>query len=406
MSEPKRCRTRIARTPLDMEMQAHHRIKRGDMEVQEQREDRLSRLPDDILHSILRGLPLKHAARTSALSRRWARTWLRALASSRVLDFTDHDFARGQAPARAAATVSRCLQLHAEYGAPLDVFRLAVTAPAPAPGSTGAFERDVVGWVVSAVARGAREVEVDLRPPPPPLAAKADAGDESAAFVELPGDLFVATSSLARLALGGFRLRAVPAGLAEGLRSLSLGHADVTDEAVRDIVSSCRALEVLSLQGCNLLRSIRIDGETLRSLEIVRCLGVRELRVNAPSLESFAFHGDNVYSTSDDDDDDLSSAVDLGSTPALRDAYLSHIGFDDAKNAYDEREYAYSNFLSCVAHARVLTLCSVGLLVCSRKNPSFESGKMPSVKFINHSFYPRISICGHSLVMIRSWKLI
>lgn len=382
-----------------MEMQSHHRIKRGDMEVHEQREDRLSRLPDDILHSILRGLPLKHAARTSALSRRWARTWLRALASSRVLDFTDHDFARGQAPARAAATVSRCLQLHAEYGAPLDVFRLAVTAP----GSTGAFERDVVGWVASAVARGAREVEVDLRPP---LAAKADAGDESAAFVELPGDLFVATSSLARLALGGFRLRAVPAGLAEGLRSLSLSHADVTDEAVRDIVSSCRALEVLSLRSCNLLRSVRIAGETLRSLEIVRCLGVRELRVNAPSLESFAFHGDNVYSTSDDDDEDLSSAVDLGSTPALRDAYLSHIGFDDAKNAYDEREYAYSNFLSCVAYARVLTLCSVGLLVCSRKNPSFESGKMPSVKFINHSFYPRISICGHSLVMIRSWKLI
>lgn len=138
--------------------------------------------------------------------------------------------------------------------------------------------------------------------------------------------------------------------------------SDVTDEAVRDIVSSCRALEVLSLRSCNLLRSVRIAGETLRSLEIVRCLGVRELRVNAPSLESFAFHGDNVYSTSDDDEEDLSSAVDLGSTPALRDAYLSHIGFDDAKNAYDEREYAYSNFLSCVAHARVLTLCSVGLL--------------------------------------------
>ncbi|XP_066314126.1 putative F-box/LRR-repeat protein At4g15060 isoform X2 [Miscanthus floridulus] len=340
-----------------MEMQSRHRSKRGAIEVQEpEGEDRLSRLPDDILHSILRGLPLKHAARTSALSRRWARTWLRALASSRVLDFTDRDFGRGQARA-AAATVSCCLRFHAERCAALDVFRVALTSPVPGTGAA-AFERDVGAWVASAVARGAREVEVDLRPPP----TKRGAVDESAAFVELLGDLFVATNSLARLALGGFSLRTVPAGAAglAGLRSLSLSHADVTGEAVRGVVSSCRALEFLSLSSCNLLKSVRIASGTLRVLEIVRCPAVRELRVNAPALESFAFHGDTVYSS---DYDDLSSAVDLGSTPALRQAYLSHIGFDDDVNAYQDREYAYSNFLSCVAHARALTLCSVGLLL-------------------------------------------
>ena len=342
-----------------MEMQWRHRSKRGGA-IKQEGEDRLSRLPDDILHSILRGLPLKHAARTSALSRRWARTWLRALASSRALDFTDRDFARGQqassrAAAAAAATVSCCLRLHAEHGAPLDVFRVALMSPAP-----GTFERDVVAWVASAVARGAREVEVYLTRPP----TKGGAVDETAALVELPGDLFVATNSLARLALGGFSLRAVPGGAAAGLaglRSLSLSHADVADEAVRDVVSSCRALEHLSLRSCGLLRSVRIAGAaTLRALEIVRCPAVRELRVTAPALESFAFHGDTVYW---DGYGDPYSAVDLGSTPALRDAYLSHIGFDDDVNAYQDREYVYSNFLSCVAHARALTLCSVGLLV-------------------------------------------
>ncbi|CAD6239080.1 unnamed protein product [Miscanthus lutarioriparius] len=321
-----------------MEMQSRHRSKRGAIEVHEQEgEDRLSRLPDDILHSILRRLPLKHAARTSALSRRWARTWLRALASSRVLDFTDRDFARGQASARAAAaTVSCCLRLHAEHGAPLDVFRVALTSPAP--GSASAFEWDVVGWVASGVARGAREVEVYLTPPP----TKGDADDGIAAFVELPGYLFVATNSLARLALGGFSLRAVPAALTglAGLRSLSLSHADVTGEAVRGVVSSCRALELLSLSSYSLLKSIRIASETLRVLEIVRCPAVR---VNAPALESFAFHGDTVYSS---DYDDL-----FCRRPGL------HAG-----SAGRDREYAYSNFLSCVAHARALTLCSVGLL--------------------------------------------
>ena len=119
-----------------MEMQSRHRSKSGAIEVQEQEgEDRLSRLPDDILHSILRGLPLKHAARTSALSRRWARTWLRALASSRVLDFTDRDFGRGQARA-AAATVSCCLRFHAERCAALDVFRVPLTSPARSSGTS------------------------------------------------------------------------------------------------------------------------------------------------------------------------------------------------------------------------------------------------------------------------------
>ena len=121
-------------------------------------EDRLSSLPED-LHSILRDLPLKHAARTSALSRRWVPQWIRALADSRVLDFTDRDFARGQPPARAAATVGRCLRLHAEHGATLDALRVALVSP-PGPGS-GAFGRDVIGWVAAALARGAREVNVD-----------------------------------------------------------------------------------------------------------------------------------------------------------------------------------------------------------------------------------------------------
>ncbi|OQU83053.1 hypothetical protein SORBI_3005G068101 [Sorghum bicolor] len=162
-------------------------------------EDRLSSLPDDLLHAILRGLPLKQ--------------WLRALAASRVLDLTDRDFARDQSPARAAAMVSHRLRLHTEHGVPLDVLRQ----------SDGSFGRDVIGWIAAAVRRGAREVEVDVL--------------HLTAFLELelPGDLFQARNSLEWVALGGLSLRVVPlpaAGLA-GLRSLSLSHADVTNEAVR-----------------------------------------------------------------------------------------------------------------------------------------------------------------------------
>ncbi|KAG0517487.1 hypothetical protein BDA96_09G093300 [Sorghum bicolor] len=196
-------------------MESHHSSKTSNCRAME--EDRLSSLPDDLLHAILCGLPLKQ--------------WLRALAASWVLDLTDRDFARDQSPARAAATVSHRLRLHAEHGAPLDVLRVALASP-PSLGaagpSDGSFRWDVIGWIAAAVRRGAREVEVDVL--------------HLTTFLELelPGDLFQARNSLERVALGGLSLRVVPlpaAGLA-GLRSLSLSHADVTDEVVRGILAS------------------------------------------------------------------------------------------------------------------------------------------------------------------------
>jgi len=329
---------------------------RGAMEE----EDRLSSLSDDLLHAILRALPLKQAVRTSALSRRWARQWLRALAASRVLDLTDRDFARGQPPARAAATVSRCLRLHAEHGAPLDVLRVALVSPPPSgPGpSDGAFGRDVIGWVAAAVRRGAREVEVDLQH----LTPSQD--DDAAFLLELPGDLFQARNSLERVALGGLSLRAVrfpTAGLA-GLRSLSLSNADVTDEAVRGILSSCRALESLSLRNCSLLTSVSVASKRLRDLQLLGCRAVQELRVDAPALESLTLYGHVCWSEPDQTWQEANPVFFdfVGDMPALRDAYLSHLGCGDYNVVHD---MAYPCLYYVVAHARILTLCSIGLLV-------------------------------------------
>jgi hypothetical protein len=47
-------------------------------------EDRLSRLPDEILYCIYHGLQLKDAVRTSRVSTRYKTTWLEALAASAV----------------------------------------------------------------------------------------------------------------------------------------------------------------------------------------------------------------------------------------------------------------------------------------------------------------------------------
>ena len=183
--------------------------------------------------------------------------------------------------------------------------------------------------------------------------------DAAAAFLDLPGDLFHARSSLERLALGRLSLRAVtlPAAGLAGLRSLSLSHTDVTDEALRGVLGTCRALESLSLRCCPLLAAVRVASERLRALELLGCRAVRELRVAAPALESFALYGDVILSTADWCE---SVAVDFAAAPALRDVYLSHmVGFDTLDRNHDH----YYPFVYHVPQARILTLCSVGLVV-------------------------------------------
>ncbi|CAL4976866.1 unnamed protein product [Urochloa decumbens] len=350
-----------------MESQSHRRRRRRRSSAATAEEDRLSSLPDDLLQSILRGLPLKHAVRTSALSRRWAHRWLRALAASLVLDLTDRDFARGQPPARAAATVTRCLWLHAEHGAPLHAFRVALVSPPP---RSRRLVGDVVGWVSAAVARGAREVEVDLAPPPPQ--EEEDDGRGAAALVKLPADVFRARSSLERLALGVFSLRtlAFPAAGLAGLRSLSLTNTNVTDDAVRLVLTTCPALESLVLIRCPLLASVTVASETLRVLEVAGCRAVRALRVAAPALESLAFHGRIFYFHGRSYGDPV--VFELGAMPALRDAYLSHLGCDfDFGVAQDEQTYPY--LYNAVAHARTLTICSAVLVLLQQAHSADET---------------------------------
>ncbi|TVU22525.1 hypothetical protein EJB05_32231, partial [Eragrostis curvula] len=181
---------------------------------------------------------------------------------------------------------------------------------------------------------GARDVEVDLTPTHGNR-AQLDAEQDGKASMELTGDVFLTENSLARLSLYRFSLRAVPPGLA-GLRSLSLSRADITDETVQAVLSTCRSLEFLTLSRCHQLTSVRIAGDNLRSMELVRCLGVRELRVAAPALESLAFHGNILCLDDSEDDDERVAAVDLGAAPALRDAYLSHLGFGTEDDVHDK----------------------------------------------------------------------
>lgn len=77
--------------------------------------DRVNSLPNYILHSILHGVPLRDTVRTRGVSHRFEKTRQDALATSSLLDFTDHTFVTGKVHALAPTviTVERCLNSNA-----------------------------------------------------------------------------------------------------------------------------------------------------------------------------------------------------------------------------------------------------------------------------------------------------
>ncbi|CAL4996139.1 unnamed protein product [Urochloa decumbens] len=359
-------------------MESHSQRRRASMQEEEE-DDRLSSLPDELLHSILRDLPLKDAVRTGALSRRWAPQWARALAASPFLDL-----AGVVVPGSAAATIGRCIA-EDHGGAPaLDVFRIALRVEPPSP----ALRRDIAGLVAAAVARGAREVDVKVDLAPLPVVQDEDAPLAPPPWVvELPGDLFQqqqarpsssAARLLERLALGRFSLKSVPlpAAALAGLRSLSLSHCDdLVEEELEGVLASCPALESLSLRSCPDLTAVTVASSRLRALQVVGCWALEELWVDAPALESLTLYGHTSYRL-------LGPIVEfhVGAAPLLRDAYLSHLHPGDCIDIAHDCSYPY--LYSAVANARILTLCSTGWAIL-RWSPEVENLHGPYVDMPN-----------------------
>jgi hypothetical protein len=118
----------------------------------------------------------------------------------------------------------------------------------------------------------------------------------------------------------------------------------------------------LSLRNCSLLTSVSVASKRLRDLQLLGCRAVQELRVDAPALESLTLYGHVCWSEPDQTWQEANPVFFdfVGDMPALRDAYLSHLGCGDYNVVHD---MAYPYLYYVVAHARILTLCSIGLLV-------------------------------------------
>ena len=227
--------------------------------------DHISKLPDDILGTIISLLRTKDGARTQALSRRWRPLWRSAplnLDASYSLCF--NEFKR-------FSIVSKILSDH--------------------PGPTRRFvcnyipedAAQVESWFHSRALDGLQDLDIGFHPLDPPH------GFEFEERYLLPPFVFRCASTLvvATFSLCDFPKEITPSLSFSSLKQLNLWRVPISEDVFHHVISSCHVLESLDLESIGDVGCFLISSPTLRSVGLCDCFsGKGELVIeDAPHLE-------------------------------------------------------------------------------------------------------------------------
>jgi hypothetical protein len=199
--------------------------------------DRLSALPDALLHHVMSFMKAWDVSRTCVLSRRWRNLWASApCVDIRVGRYSD-------APENYDKFVYRLL-LSREPLAPVETLRLR----SPGEDDHDFDMDDVRMWISHAIRRNARVIQLS---------------GHLHVCMEIDGADFVSCN----------------------LRVLKFSYAELDDKALRLICSRCTSLEELELKHCE-VGGREVVSASLKSLAMVKCKFTRNLSVDAPRLVS------------------------------------------------------------------------------------------------------------------------
>ncbi|RLN30056.1 hypothetical protein C2845_PM05G17720 [Panicum miliaceum] len=232
--------------------------------------DRISALPDDLLHLILTFVcEAKAVTRTAALSRRWRRVWIHAqhlaLSDTRLLRSAESDQFVGFVDWVLAQRGD------ADIGS-LDVLTSVAQGPSP---------EQVNGWLFYAAGRVVKSLCLHL----PYYGYSSSA---AAAVIVLP-DQGRMTSLTLLMSRWSWRLQLPAAADAryEALTDLSLSCMTFSGagRTLGDFVSSCcPRLRKLGISGSKGLTQLAFRSEALQKLKLCHVEGLRVLDVTAPNL--------------------------------------------------------------------------------------------------------------------------
>ncbi|KVI09941.1 FBD-like protein, partial [Cynara cardunculus var. scolymus] len=249
-------------------------------------DDFLSRLPDSILVSILSGLPLKDAAATSQLSRRWRYLWCQTVR----LDIDNDkrlDYIAAPSKLRLIGRnkyinwVNRVIRQHRSLT--IEHFRIHYDLDMDSKGA-------ITKWIEFAISRNVQNLVLDLT-------ETSDYRSNPARNFVFPNNILdrkSRTSSLKQQSY--FNVPGVPSTEVmeiKFLKALTLKGVNIGDETMSKILMSCRALEYLSIYNSGDMVKFKISGKELKltTLEIVLCPGLLSIDISNSNLACFTYLG-------------------------------------------------------------------------------------------------------------------
>ncbi|KAI5652424.1 hypothetical protein M9H77_29611 [Catharanthus roseus] len=216
----------------------------------------INHLPDQILVRIISLLPLKEAARTSVLSRRWTKLWtninrLDFEASDKLLLPWESNISQKDS-VKYIEWVSIVLKGH--RGLSLEEFRVSSAL-------TNSSRKHIDEWIKYAFECRVQKLELDL-----------------------------VNDSFSRSYFFG---RNIPDSGLKSLRELSLKFVNVNGEVLQFFIYNCPFLETVFVDGSRHLINLQVSGLSLalRSLEICHCINVESIVLRDLSLVSLTMVG-------------------------------------------------------------------------------------------------------------------
>ncbi|KAL6142944.1 hypothetical protein ACLB2K_061219 [Fragaria x ananassa] len=248
--------------------------------------DRISALPDDIVIGIVSLLPLKDAAATCVLSRRWEHVWK----FSASLDFDEDDqlFARfhGLEPDEMDPESRRYIDrvdsvIGKHRASTIERFRVCFDLDFH-------FTKSVDSWVEFAMNKRVQELELEFRSVYILSGVRGPNWINRNYMYQFPPKLLGLEME------SGLQLKHLDSSCSIGfsfLRVLRFTNVDVSQEVLERFLYNCPVLERLSVKSTRSLVGLRVAGPSiaLKYLELLSCDGLNSIQISDTNLVSLTF---------------------------------------------------------------------------------------------------------------------
>ncbi|GLU14383.1 hypothetical protein SLE2022_309580 [Rubroshorea leprosula] len=259
------------------------RINMKSMEQNVDSVDRISQLPEHIIHQILASVRCKKdAARTSILSKRWREIW--ASFSNLVFDqrkfHTQERNLQGVSDSQEIKRkieafrnyVDNTLQSRIQQKVSIQKFMLHVTY------YNQELAANVDRWIDAAIERNIQDLDLHL-----PAKKRR--------CYNLPQRVF-ATKTITALRVYGCKLGTCDDIKLSHLQKLCLGKLHIDEQIIRNLICICPLIEDFRLINCSGLKTLLVsDVPNLKRVDLHLCRGLKKVELLAPNLEIFWYHG-------------------------------------------------------------------------------------------------------------------